>query len=302
MDPQAFHASRKQIETRFGRISYIERGSGPVALFVHGLPLCGYQWRDVIAPLCAQRRCIAPDLMGLGYSDVLASQDVSFAAQAEMLSALLDALKIEQVDLVGNDTGGGISQIFAARHASRVRSLSLANCEVAEHWPNELLKGFYASVVAGDITEAMRVMLTDARFGQEQLGSLVYENPATFTAEAIHVYLQPLVQSDARIAQFRKLADWDTNRSQLVAVGKALEASTIPAQVIWGDGDIVFDTAPSVAWLRAHLGGLRQITTIPGAKLFFPEEHAQRTAAILSQFWSGSRRVRRKIRTHERSP
>jgi pimeloyl-ACP methyl ester carboxylesterase len=286
MNPQQFSEARRHVDTPFGRISYYEQGSGPVALFVHGLPLCGYQWRDVIGELAVLRRCIAPDLMGLGYSDVPESQDVSFAAQAQMLPALLDALKIDAVDLVGNDTGGGISQIFAADRPERVRSLTLANCEVSEHWPNELLKGFYKSVVEGAITEAMRVMLTNAQFGQEQLGALVYENPAVFTSENIKLYLEPILASAKRIGQFKKLADWNTNRAQLVTAGQKLKSSRIPAQVIWGDGDVVFDTEPSLGWLRQNVGGLQQIAIIPGAKLFFPEEHPKRTAALLAQFWS----------------
>jgi pimeloyl-ACP methyl ester carboxylesterase len=167
-----------------------------------------------------------------------------------------------------------------------VRSLTLANCEVGEHWPNELLKGFYQAVVEGPIIEAMRVMRTDAAFGQEQLGSLVYENPKTFSAENIELYLAPILASATRIEQFRKLADWRTHRAQLLGVSERLNASTVPTQVIWGDGDLVFDTGPSVKWLRENLGGLQQITTIPRARLFFPEEHPQRTASLLSQFWS----------------
>lgn len=286
MGPQQFHAARRQVDTAFGRVAYLDEGSGPVALFVHGLPLCGYQWRDVIAALSSQRRCIAPDLLGLGYSEAVAAQDVSFSAQADMLRGLLDALRVEQVDLVGSDTGGGISQIFAARYPSRLRSLSLANCEVADRWPNALLEGFYEAVVAGRITDAMRLMLDDPALGQSQLGALVYEDPAVFSAQNIRLYLAPLVSSAQRIEQFRRLADWRTNRAQLLAATDRLEHSRVPAQVIWGDGDGVFDTEPSLAWLRRHLGRLQQITTIPGAKLFFPEEHPARTASILAQFWS----------------
>lgn len=286
MTPQQFEKAQKRVDTRFGTIACFEQGTGPDTLFLHGLPLCSYQWRDVIERLSPSRRCIAPDLMGLGYTDVPADQDISFASQTSMVAALLDALKIETVDLVGSDTGGGIAQIFAATHPSRVRSLTLANCEVLDLWPNELLTGFYKAVVAGDITAAMRVMLTDTAFGQQQLGALVYENVATFSSENIQLYLEPLLASEKRIEQFKKLADWSTNRSQLVAVTAKLEASTIPSQVIWGDGDVVFDTAPSLAWLRAHLGGLQQITVIPKAKLFFPEEHPKRVASILSQFWT----------------
>ncbi|TDU31789.1 pimeloyl-ACP methyl ester carboxylesterase [Panacagrimonas perspica] len=286
MTPQQFRKAQQRVDTRSGTIACFEQGSGPETLFLHGLPLCSYQWRDVIERLAPHRRCIAPDLMGLGYSDVPAGQDISFASQASMVAALLDALDIQTVDLVGSDTGGGIAQIFAATHPSRVRSLTLANCEVLDLWPNALLTGFYKAVVAGDITAAMRVMLTDTAFGQQQLGALVYENVATFSTGNIQLYLEPLLASEKRIEQFKKLADWATNRSQLMAAAPQLKASKIPSQVIWGDGDVVFDTAPSLAWLRENLGGLQQISVIPGGKLFFPEEHPERVASILAQFWT----------------
>jgi pimeloyl-ACP methyl ester carboxylesterase len=64
--------------------------------------------------------------MGLGYSEISPTQDVSFTARAKMLLEILDALGIERVDLVSNDSGGGaIAQIFAAHHPHRLTSLVL---------------------------------------------------------------------------------------------------------------------------------------------------------------------------------
>jgi haloalkane dehalogenase len=65
-----FHAARRFEDTPFGRIAFIERGSGDPALFVHGLPLNGFHWRSVIESLAGHRRCVEPDLMGLGYTEV----------------------------------------------------------------------------------------------------------------------------------------------------------------------------------------------------------------------------------------
>jgi haloalkane dehalogenase len=71
MDIASFHASRRFADVRSGRIAYIEQGQGPVALFIHGVPLNGYHWRHVIDRLRHIRRCIAIDLMmGLGYSEL----------------------------------------------------------------------------------------------------------------------------------------------------------------------------------------------------------------------------------------
>src|SRR5688572_15598864 len=100
MQPSEFHALRRFAQTASGRIAYVEQGSGPAMLFIHGVPLNGYHWRHAIAQLKKNRRCIALDLMGLGYTEVDAAQDVSFTAQARMVAQFLDALGLAQVDLV----------------------------------------------------------------------------------------------------------------------------------------------------------------------------------------------------------
>jgi pimeloyl-ACP methyl ester carboxylesterase len=285
MTPAEFHSSRKFADTRYGRIAYVERGAGPIALFLHGLPLNGYEWRDVIAESSRERRCLAPDMMGLGYTEVAAGQGVSFPEQAKMIAAFLDALGVDQVDLVGNDTGAGVSQLVTAHFPERVRSLTLTNCEVFDLWPNQLLAGFYEGVRAGAVVEGMKQMLGDLKLAREQLAALVYENVETFTAETVMIYLGPVVGSPERAALFQKLADWRPSRDAIVAAAPKLAASKVPAQIVWGDADVVFDTRPSLEWLGANLGGLRKTTIVPGGKLFFPEEHPQRLAALLAEFW-----------------
>src|SRR5258708_18424949 len=97
---------RRFAETAFGRIAYIDRGTGPALLFLHGFPLSSFQWRGAIDRLSAQRRCLAPDSMGLGHTEVAAGQSVTPSAQADMLAAFLDRLSVRDVDLIANDSGG----------------------------------------------------------------------------------------------------------------------------------------------------------------------------------------------------
>src|SRR5215470_3880354 len=120
--------TRRSVHTPSGRISYLEQGDGPAALFVHGVLLNKHLWRHQLAHLSDIRRCIAIDLLAHGETDITGDQDVSVTANAKMLGQFLDGLSVEQVDLVGNDSGGGIAQIFSALYPRRVRTLTLTDC------------------------------------------------------------------------------------------------------------------------------------------------------------------------------
>src|SRR6202045_4734470 len=138
----------RSIETPSGRISYAEAGSGPVALFVHGVVLNKHLWRHQLAGLSELRRCIAVDLLAHGDTEIAPDQNVSVTANAQMLKEVLDALQLDQVDLVGNDSGGGIAQIFAALNPQRVRTLTLTNCDVHDNWPPKAFTPFVEMVKA----------------------------------------------------------------------------------------------------------------------------------------------------------
>src|SRR5215467_3850602 len=128
---------KHSVQTPSGRISYTEQGTGPVALFVHGVLLNGYLWRHQLTDLSDIRRCIAVDLLAHGDTEITSDEDLSVTANAKMLKEFLDALNIDKVDLVGNDSGGGIAQIFAALYPERVRTLALTDCDTHEY-PEQL--------------------------------------------------------------------------------------------------------------------------------------------------------------------
>lgn len=285
MKASEFQSARKFAQTAFGRIAYVERGNGPVALFAHAFPLCGYQWRYALDEVSLMRTCVAPDLMGVGYSEIPAGQDISFESQAKMLAAFLDARSIRQVDLIGNDTGGGISQLFLSLYPERVRSVTLTNCEVHDLWPNPMLQQFYSALKAGAVGEMLKNITNDPALAAPLAAA--YENPESLSKESLEVYFGPFVDSAQRREQLKGFSQWERNRDQLVAAGRALHASQIPAQVLWGDADTAFDTPASIEWLKRNLGGLRKVTTIPKARLFWPEEHSRLLTVLLSEFWSG---------------
>src|SRR4030088_1862050 len=191
--------TRHSVQTASGRVSYAEQGTGPVALFVHGVLLNGYLWRHQLAEFSDIRRCIAVDLLAHGDTEITPDQDVSVTANAKMLKEFLDALNIDQVDIIGNDSGGGIAQIFSVLYPARVRSLTLTDCDTHDNWPPEAFKPFLALSAAGGLSEALNTMLSDKDF-YRSAGALgpAYEDPLHVSDETIEVYLRPHVASAQR--------------------------------------------------------------------------------------------------------
>jgi haloalkane dehalogenase len=132
---ERYNKERRFLATPYARIAYIDRGRGNAVLFLHGFPLSSFQWRGAIDRLSSERRCIAPDLMGLGYTEVAENRSVAPAAQVDMITALLDGLSIPKVDLIANDSGGAIAQLFMTKHRERVRTALLTNCDVEINSP-----------------------------------------------------------------------------------------------------------------------------------------------------------------------
>jgi pimeloyl-ACP methyl ester carboxylesterase len=278
------HITKKSVPTPSGRIAYAEAGSGPVALFVHGVLLNGHLWRHQLSALSDIRRCIAVDLLAHGDTEIAPEQDVSVTANAKMLRDFLDALDISQVDLVGNDSGGGIAQIFAALNPSRIRSLTLTDCDTHDNWPPEAFKPFLAMAAAGGLRGALDTMLADKEFyrSAQALGP-AYEHPEKISDETIETYLRPLVRSERRTDDFRRfLADFDCKHT--LAVEGELRKLKAPTLIVWGTDDVYFDTKWS-RWLAETIPGTRKRVELDGARIFFPEERPAELNAELRAHW-----------------
>src|SRR5512133_1142640 len=114
-----------------GTIHYRDAGDGPPVVFLHGLLVDGTLWRKVTPLLEGDARCIAPDLP-LGSHRIalgLDSEGATPAGIARLVGDLLAALDLDDVTLVGNDTGGVISQLVALDHGERLGRLVLTNCD-----------------------------------------------------------------------------------------------------------------------------------------------------------------------------
>ncbi len=277
-------ATQHTIETASGSIAYVEQGSGPVALFVHGVLLNGYLWRNQLAELSDLRRCIAVDLLAHGNTAIADSQDVSVTANANMLREFLDALKIDRIDLVGNDSGSGIAQIFAALYPERVRSLTITNGDTHDNWPPEAFKPFLEMAAAGGLAGTLNAMLADKNIyrSQQALGP-AYEHPELVSDETIEQYLRPLVRDERRTETLRRFLAEFNNRHTL-AIESRLKTLKAPTLIVWGTDDIYFDVKWA-HWLAENIPGTRRRIEFEGARIFFPEERWEDFNTELRNHW-----------------
>ena len=290
MDIATFHASRRFADVGSGRIAYIEKGNGPVALFVHGVPLNGYHWRHIIGRVQHRRRCIAIDLMGLGYTDIGPAQDVSFTAQARMLAEVIDALGLEIVDLVGNDSGGAIAQIFAASYPDRLRSLVLTNCDVHDGWPPPQVLPIMERSRNGTLARIFQPLVDRPDLARERyvMGESVplfrsYADPSVLTDEIIRLYLEPLLSSQQRIDAFQRY--WLAfDNAQTVVIHSALKSLKVPTLIVWGLEDIFFDRKWAY-WLKDTIPSAERVVEVPDGRLFFPEDRPERLTEPMLRFW-----------------
>jgi len=291
MTESKLSAVGNSVQTPSGRISYTEQGSGPVALFVHGVLLNGHLWRHQLEDLSDIRRCIAVDLLAHGDTEITPDQDVSVTANARMLGEFLDALNIDQVDLVGNDSGGGIAQIFAALNPQRVRSLTLTDCDVHDNWPPEAFKPFLAMAAAGGLRGTLDALLSDKNvYRSAQALGPAYEHPERLSDSSIETYLRPLVRTEQRTIDLQRfLAAFDNRHT--VAIEAALKTLQAPTLIVWGTDDVYFDVKWS-HWLADNIPGTRRRIELKDARIFFPEERAAEFNQELRAHWMNTEQTR----------
>jgi len=268
--------------TAFGEIGFEERGSGPPALFVHGVFLNGHLWRHVIERVAGARRCLAVDLLAHGATRTPAGADVSLTAQAEMLDAFCASLALDAVDLVANDSGTAVAQIFAGRHPQRIRTLTLTNGDVHTNFPPDAAKPLIDATAQGLLPAIGRRMLDDVEEARAQF-AVGYEHPERLTEETARTYLAPFFASPEAIGHLERFILALDDR-HTVPIEPLLRRLTAPTLVVWGTADLFFDVRWAY-WLRDTIPGTRRVVELDGAKLFFPEERPEPLAAALLEHW-----------------
>jgi pimeloyl-ACP methyl ester carboxylesterase len=234
-----------EIELSPGTIDYEDTGGdGPAIVLLAGLLMDASLWDDVVAHLSGGHRCIAPTLpLGAHRHPMRADADLSPRGIAGLVSELLERLDLDDVTLVGNDTGGAIVQLIAGEQPARVGRIVLVSCDAFENFPPGLTgktvvaTGMLPPVLFGLAMQPLR--LRPMRRLPITFGWLTRRGDAVVARWLTPVLTQPEIRRDA----VRVLREIAANRRLLLEAAEHLTSFDRPALIAWAAEDRVMPPA-----------------------------------------------------------
>jgi pimeloyl-ACP methyl ester carboxylesterase len=285
MDLDAFTSHYHLRDTRSGQLAYVDIGSGPPVLFVHGVCVNSALWRRVIAAVQHEYRCLAVDLPLHGRSPARSDHNYSLATLAQALGDLLDDLDVPVVHLIGNDTGGAVCQVFAATQHERLRSLTLTNCDTRDNIPPEPFVRTVELARQGRLAKAATRWVHNLNLARSErsIGS-GYRNRAYLTDAAIRHYLGPVLGTLEVAKEFEHFLSTALRADDLITTEPMLSELDVPTLIVWAANDIFFDRqwADQLAQL---IPGASQPIIVPDAALYFADEQPETLVPHLLSHW-----------------
>lgn len=273
---------KRRLRVGPAEVAYVESGDdgAPPVVFLHGFPTHSYLWRHVLHELGDEVHAWAPDLLGLGDTEVSPYEDFTAPMQAELLLDWMDRLGIERAALVAHDMGGAVAQQIVANHPERVTHLALVDTVAYDGWPSPLVQSIMrVARTPGLDTVAYALDLPRRVAHSTRLGfARALCDPARIDTDVIEEYLRPIttVEGRERARRFLLAAD---NRFTLEAL-PGLRAYDGPALVVWGADDAFL----SPSWglqLVDDLRGAERLELLPFCGHLVPEERPVELAALL---------------------
>ena len=265
-------------------VSYQRLGTGPNLVFVHGWPLNGNTWRNVVSHLDGYTRWVI-DLPGTGASKRSPQTPLSIQGHVSTVVGLLDELDLEDVVLVAQDSGAMIARFAAAQRPERVQALALIGTEI----PNDHAKLVLLFKLIGALPGARHMFgfSMGNRFIARTpliLGGTVHDKrflDGEFRTNLLDPILADREAMEAVVEMIQNFSLEDID-----ALAEVHPTLTMATLFIFGEDDTFFpvDKARDMA---SQFGGPTTFVTVPNAKLFVHEEYPELVAMKISEFLAG---------------
>jgi pimeloyl-ACP methyl ester carboxylesterase len=264
-----------------GTIRYREDGTGEPLLFVHGVVVNGDLWRKVLPRLAKDFRCIVPD-WPLGSHEVPMSADADLTPPglARLVVDFMDALGLETVTLVGNDTGGAVCQIVAAEKPDRVARLVLTSCDLYDRFPPPVFKPLAQLVRMPGALWLIGQSLRP-RFAQRLPIAFGWVTKRLPEKAIVESYLAPGRSSRGVRRDLAKVFGSVDARYTIEAAQK-LESFDKPILLAWAEEDKLFPLEYAQRFTASVPDGTLEV--IPDSYTFIPEDQPDRLAEAIASF------------------
>jgi pimeloyl-ACP methyl ester carboxylesterase len=274
----AAELARHRVDLPAGPISYREAGDGPPVVFVHGFLVDGRLWDGVAGRLAGSHRCVLPDWpMGSHRQPMRPDADLTPPGMADLIDSFLAELDLEDVTLVGNDSGGAISQVLVTRHPERIGRLVLTNCDAHENFPPSPF-GF-GPRVAG-IPGGMAAMLAPMRLAAARRAAF-----KPFAKSAVDDALLEEWVAPARDAAIRRDAGkflGGMDKRHTLEAAKRFAEFDKPVLIAWAPEDRFFPVSHGERLAQEFPNA--RLERIPGASTFVALDQPERLAALIADF------------------
>jgi len=239
---EAFSRQKRYVDVAPWRVAYIDEGQGAPVVLLHGCPFHSFQWRDLIPELRGRNRVLAPDLLGLGDTQVRLSDDYRLPKDVEMIVGFMDALGIGQADFVTADHGAATLQLMMRDHPERIRRAVITNAEAYDQWPSEPERPYLELVVNPWLGPVFRTAL---RFTwvQREVFSVAVHRKEVFTDEVLHAYTRALIATPGRWKRLQRFFRWQLDREHNQETMRAVDGMRRfekPTLILWGRQDTNF--------------------------------------------------------------
>jgi pimeloyl-ACP methyl ester carboxylesterase len=270
---------QQEIQLSAGKIRYREAGEGKPIVFVHGYLVDGRLWEGVVDRLSDRFRCLAPNWpLGAHQLAMGPDADLSPPGLARLIAEFVERLELEDVTIVGNDSGGALSQILAANHPDRLARLALTNCDTHENFPPGIFK---AMPPLAKLPGGMTALSAPFRIPFVARRAVAPFARTKIPDALIASWMEPAT-SDSGVMRDTKKVTAGMNKRHTLAAAKKLQTAEIPLRLLWAPGDRFFPI--KYAERLAAEVPISQLVQIPDAKTFVPLDQPQRVADELADF------------------
>jgi haloalkane dehalogenase len=259
------------------RVHYVDEGTGPPLLLLHGNPTWSFLWRDVIKGLSDRYRCIAPDYPGFGLSQAPAGYGFTPVEHAHVIEQLLVELDLRDTTLMVQDWGGPIGFSVATRQLDRFSGFVIGNTWA---WPkSDPGTQIFSRLLGGPIGK--RMIVGRNVFVEKIIPGGVRRKK--LSDEVMNAYRGPFPDKPSRLPMWVFPREILRSREFLAEIERGLPSlSDRPALIVWPTKDVAFKEPERKRWEQIFPN--HKTVLIEGAGHYVPEDAPEEIVAAVREW------------------